>query len=173
MEMPQLRNSLVCTKRNLSVENTSKCHKESRENETTGGKQKGRADLAVPQLGRSSFCFGTLSWLWHLCCPVFNLLPCSCAEFLNATRLVRICAKIPAEICWVFIKVLVMSNESLVSCTWCSLGNVHLLLLTWNQREKQEGFLEHGPGLGRQNSVYLFSCYIQIQITISAAEMYT
>lgn len=118
MEMPQLRNSVVCTKRNLSVENTSKCHKESRENETTGGKQKGRADLAVLQLGRSSFCFGTLSWLWHLCCPVFNLLPCSCAEFLNAIRLVRICAKIPAETCWVFIKVLVMSP-------WCpALGAV-------------------------------------------------
>lgn len=69
MEMPQLRNSVVCTKRNLSVENTSKCHKESRENETTGGKQKGRADLAVPQAGKEQLL------LWDPLLAMTSVLP--------------------------------------------------------------------------------------------------
>lgn len=69
MEMPQLSNLLVCRKRNLSGENISKCQNEGRENETTVGKQRGGADLAVPRAGKEQFL------LWDPLLAMTTVLP--------------------------------------------------------------------------------------------------
>lgn len=122
------------------------------------------------RLGRRNFCFGILSWLWQESFVLAQLITSS-----PVGELCRILGhKARGDLCWFYICYIYIERDIYIlkyiwfwfgfvlffkdcDLEWAPgvlhlvlaehLGNVHLLLLTWNQREKQEGFLEHGPGL--------------------------